>query len=136
MYAGKASRPPAGAVSTPVFEYCSVCGVPTSVPSMASCEVHWLAVAVFTKYIVPVCVAPSESNSVSEVAWLKEFGSLGLNTATGGGVALAGRLSTYSTLAVACGAESVVTRRRSERPPVLKPPPASGGYTCRRWPWN
>ena len=38
-------------------------------------------IAVFTKYIVPVCVAPSESNSVSEVAWLKEFGSSGSNTA-------------------------------------------------------
>ena len=101
---------------------------------MCSCAVHWLAVAVLTKYIVPVCVAPSESNSVSEVAWLKVFGSLGSNTATGGGVALAGRLSMYSTLAVAAGAESVVSRRRSERPPVLKPPPASGGYTCRRWP--
>jgi hypothetical protein len=41
--------------------------------------------------MVPVCVAPNESYSVSEVAWLKEFGSAGLNTATGGGVALAGR---------------------------------------------
>jgi hypothetical protein len=52
-----------------VFEYCRVCGVPTSVPSIDSCVVHWLAVAVLTKYSVPVCVAPSESNSVSEVAW-------------------------------------------------------------------
>src|SRR5688572_33415491 len=93
VYGGKASRPPAGAVRMPVLEYCSVCGVPTSAPSIASCAVHWLAVAVFTKYIVPVWVAPSESNSVSEVAWLKEFGSLGLNTATGGGVALAGRFN-------------------------------------------
>jgi hypothetical protein len=84
------------------------------------------------KYMVPVCVAPSESNKVSDVAWLKVFGSLESNTGMAGGVALAGRLRMYSTLAVAAGAESVVCRRRSERPPVLKPPAASGGYTCRR----
>src|SRR5688572_22077346 len=92
---------------------------------------HWLATAVFEKYIVPVCVAPSESNKVSDVAWLKEFGSFA-SKAIGGTAALPGRLSTYSTFAVAEGAESVDTRRRSERPPVLKPPPFSGGYTCRR----
>src|SRR5262245_23169734 len=92
VYAGNGSRPPTGAVSRPVFEYCSVCGPPTLAPSMVSCAVHWFAVAVLVKYIVPVCVAPSESYSVSEVAWLKVFGSLGSNGATGGGVALAGRL--------------------------------------------
>jgi hypothetical protein len=67
----------AGAVSRPVFEYCSVCGVPTSVPSIDMLRGPLVGVAVFTKYMVPVCVAPSESNSVSDVAWLKEFGSLG-----------------------------------------------------------
>ena len=71
---------------------------------MYRCAFHWLAVAVLVKYIVPVCVAPSESNSVSEVAWLKVFGSVGSNGATGGGVALAGRFSMYSTLVVAGGA--------------------------------
>jgi hypothetical protein len=56
-------------------------------------EVHWLGTAVFSKYNVPVCVAPSESNSVSEVAWLKVFGSAGSNGVAAGGEALPGRFS-------------------------------------------
>src|ERR1044072_1831294 len=88
--AGRASWPPTGAVSRPVFEYCRVCAGPVSVPSMASCAVHWLAVAVLVKYMVPVCVAPSESNSVSDVAWLKVFGALGWTGAGGGTGALSG----------------------------------------------
>src|SRR3954466_9376420 len=99
---------------------------------MYRCVSHWLGVAVFTKYSVPVCVAPSESNSVSDVAWLNVFGSFGLNGAVAGCAALPGRFSTYSAFDVAAGGEAVVVRRRSPRPPVLKPPPAIGGYTCRR----
>src|SRR4051812_42913850 len=83
-YAGNGSRPPTGEVSKPVFEYCSVCAAPTVAPSIASCAVHWLAIAVLVKYIVPVCVAPSESYSVREVSWLKVFGSFGSNGDTGG----------------------------------------------------
>src|SRR5689334_4345866 len=93
VYAGNGSRPPTGVCRMPLEEYCSVCAPPTAVPSMYRRAFHWLAVAVLLKYMVPVCVAPSESYSVSEVAWLKVLGLLGSNGAVGGGLALPGRFS-------------------------------------------
>ena len=90
---------------------------------------HWFGVAVLTKYNVPVCAAPSESNIVSDGRLVVTCSGWSDRTAaTGGGVALAGRLMPYSTLVVvACGAESVVCSRRSRQRPVLKPPsPVSG----------
>src|ERR1041384_5086562 len=101
--AGNGSWPPTGVCSRPVFEYCSCCAAPTAVPSMYRRVSHWFATAVFVKYSVPVCVAPRESNSVSEVAWLKVFGSFGSNGVVGGCEALPGRLSTYCTFPVAAG---------------------------------
>src|SRR6185312_10707323 len=127
--------PLAGAVRAPAFEYVSACGVPTAVPSTVSCVDQVFAVAPLMKYRVAVWAAPSESYTVREVELLKLFASVGLKVASAGCVALAGRLAVIWAVEVACGALSLVVRDRSARPPVLKPPLASGGYTCRCSPW-
>src|SRR6202008_1782388 len=101
--AGSAMRPVAGGVSWPFDEYCSVCGVPTSTPSICVCTCHSFGLAVLMKYIDCVCVAPSESYTVTEVVWLYVVGSLASNGAIKGGVALPGRLVPTSTVAVAWG---------------------------------
>jgi hypothetical protein len=40
---------------------------PTAAPSIVKCAFHELAVAVFAKYTVAVCAAPSESYTVTAV---------------------------------------------------------------------
>src|SRR5690606_665701 len=96
---------------------------------------HSLGLAVFTKWKVWVCAAPSESYTVSEVVWFQLSGSAASNGATAGTLALAGRLAPTPTLAVARGGASPVASCRSVKRPVSKPVPlALGGNTCNRCP--
>src|SRR5690606_36609452 len=103
----------AGATSLPVSEYFSVVAPPTGCPSMEAWTCHSLGLAVFTKWKVWVCAAPSESYTVSEVVWFQLSGSAASNGATAGTLALAGRLAPTPTLAVARGGASPVASCRS-----------------------
>src|SRR5690349_25178216 len=111
----------------PVFEYCSVCVGPTAVPSTYMRASHSFGFAVFSKYIVPVCVAPSESNNVSDVAWLKVLGLAGSNGTRRGGTAYAGRCSRYSAVDGAAARRPVARRLRSLSPPAHEPRPLLTG---------